>query len=232
MDPRGAKYGSAPELSIVIPTLDALSDRVERCIAAIRLYTKAAHETIVIENRSPPQGFTDPVNAGIRAASGPYVVVLNDDVEVLEGWWPPLRKALDDGALVAFPDSFRGFPQSEILFAPCLALSREAIDEHSHAPGAFFDPAFKIWFQDSDLLLRLCERKRPPVRVSESRIAHEWSSTIRRKDPGLTGWKELEDWIEEQTARDRETFVEKWSGGRRGPRARAIVEPYLESEGG
>ena len=51
--------------------------------------TEADHELLVLENRSPPQGYTAPANAGIRAARGRYIVVLNDDVELLEGWWPP-----------------------------------------------------------------------------------------------------------------------------------------------
>ena len=76
--------GEEPELTIVIPTLDAASERVRACITAIHRATpEAPYEIVVVDNGSPPQGFTAPVNSGLRAARGRYAVVLNDDVEVL-----------------------------------------------------------------------------------------------------------------------------------------------------
>jgi GT2 family glycosyltransferase len=223
------EYGIPPELTIVTPTIDVFSDRMRRCMSAVRAHTDVPYETVIVENRSPPQGFTDPVNAGIRASHGSYVVVLADDVEVHEGWWPPLRQALDDGALVSYPDYFpKGFPRSELFMSACLALSRDAIEECGYAPGTFFDPRFKVCFQDSDLLLRLCELERPPVEVKESRIDHKLSLTVRAKDPEITGSAELMAWIAEREAKDKEMFIEKWSGGRKGPRAMSIIQPYLE----
>ena len=129
------RYGGTPELSIVIPTVDVLSVRVRECVDAVRSNTDAEHEIVLVENRSPPQGYTAPVNAGIRGAQGQYVVVLNDDVQMMEGWWPPMRKALDEGALVSFAD-FGGFPRSDLFAAPCIALSREALVEVKRGRGA------------------------------------------------------------------------------------------------
>ena len=224
------EYGIAPELSIVTPTIDVFSDRMRRCMSTVREHTEAPYETVIVENRAPPQGFTDPVNAAIRAAQGRYVVLLADDVEVRQGWWPPLREALDDGALVAFPDYWpKGFPRSELFMSACLAISREAISGYGYAPDAFFDPRFRICFQDSDLLLRLCERKRPPVVVKDSHVHHELSLTVRLKDPDLKGLTEFQAWIAEQEAEDQRRFVEKWDGGRKGPRAMSIIQPYLEA---
>jgi glycosyltransferase involved in cell wall biosynthesis len=68
------RYGGTPELSIVIPTVDVPMARVRECIDAVRSNTEAEHEIVLVENRSPPQGYTAPVNAGIRAAQGRYVV--------------------------------------------------------------------------------------------------------------------------------------------------------------
>src|SRR4029077_12125547 len=95
--------GGGPELSIVIPTLDAAGERVRSCLHAIGCPTADPHEVIVVDNGSSPQGYTAPVNAGIRAAAGRYVVVMNDDVEPLPGWWQPLRAGLEAGASVTFP---------------------------------------------------------------------------------------------------------------------------------
>ncbi len=217
------RYGGTPELSIVIPTVDVLSVRVRECVDAVRSYTEAEHEIVLVENRSPPQGYTAPVNAGIRGAQGQYVVVLNDDVQVMEGWWPPMRKALDEGALVSFVD-FGGFPRSDLFAAPCIALSREALAECSHSPEDFLDPRFKVWFQDLDLLLRLCEMKRPPIPVA-SPFQGKWATTVKSLDD-----PEMAAWVREQIAADKKAFSDKWSGGRRAPRARAILAPFLEHE--
>ena len=62
--------GEEVELSIVIPTLDATSERLRRCVAALHNTTDVAHEIVVVDNGAPPQGFTAPVNSGLRAARG------------------------------------------------------------------------------------------------------------------------------------------------------------------
>jgi len=213
-------YGGVPELSIVVPTVDALSERVRDCVASLRTSTEADHELLLLENRSPPQGFTAPVNAGIRAARGRYIVVLNDDVELLEGWWPPLRRALEGGAWVAVPDAGGGYPRDDYFAAWCLAFEREAIERVGHAPGEFFNPEYKIWYQDLELLLHLCEAGHPPV-VVQSPIRHRWGRTVKHQEG------ELRAWIDEQIERDRQAFISHWPGGRRGERARRLLEPVL-----
>jgi GT2 family glycosyltransferase len=198
--------GEAPELTIVIPTLDAASERVRRCVAAVQGTTDAPHDIVLLDNGAPPQGFTAPVNAGLRAARGPYAVVMNDDVEPLPGWWPALRAALDDGAAVAFPVTVDGAMRRDFA-AWCFGLGREAIECFGHAPGEFFDPRFTVWFQDTDLLQRLRAAGRPPVCVDESRIRHGLSETVSTEDP------ELRAWIQREIARDHEHFLLKHGPG-------------------
>lgn len=207
--PPGARTGGArrpagerPELTIVIPTLDAASERVRSCIAAVQGATDAAHELVIVDNGCPPQGFATPVNAGLRAAGTPYVVVMNDDVEPLPGWWTPLRTAIDAGVAVACPLTVDGAMRYDFP-AWCFAMGREAVAEFSHAPGEFFDPALVLWYQDTDLLLRLRQAGRPPVIVESSRIQHGLSQTVGSDDP------ELAAWIRVQVAADRERFIAK-----------------------
>jgi GT2 family glycosyltransferase len=157
---------------------------------------------VIIDNGCPPQGFASPVNAGVRAARTPYVVVMNDDVEPLPGWWPPLRAALDAGAPVSFPLTIDG-PTRFDFAAWCFAMTSEAIDEFSHAPGEFFDPSLVLWYQDTDLLHRLRQAGRPPVHVEDSRIRHGLSESVGSEDP------ELSAWIRVQVAADRERFLAK-----------------------
>jgi hypothetical protein len=194
--------GEAPELTIVIPTLDAASDRVRACIASVQASTDVAHEIVIIDNGSPPQGFSRPVNAGLRAARTPYVVVMNDDVEPLPGWWAPLREALDAGTTVAFPLTVDG-PMRRDFAAWCFAMARESVDELSHLPGEFFDPSLVVWYQDTDLLHRLRQAGRPPVLVDGSHIRHGLSETVNSEDP------ELRAWIHAQVTADRERFLDK-----------------------
>ena len=194
--------GEQPELTVVIPTLDAASERVRACIAAVQATTDVAHEIVIIDNGCPPQGFASPVNAGVRAARTPYVVVMNDDVEPLPGWWPPLRAALDAGAAVSFPLTIDG-PMRFDFPAWCFAMTRETVDEFSHAPGEFFDPSLVLWYQDTDLLHRLRQAGRPPVHVEDSRIRHGLSESVGSEDP------ELSAWIRVQVAADRERFLGK-----------------------
>ena len=197
--------GEESELTVVIPTLDAASERVRACIAAVQVTTDVGHEIVIIDNGCPPQGFASPVNAGVRAARTPYVVVMNDDVEPVSGWWPPLRATLDAGAAVSFPLTIDG-PMRFDFPAWCFAMTRESIDAFSHAPGEFFDPSLVLWYQDTDLLHRLREAGRPPVHAESSRIRHGLSETVGSEDP------ELSDWIRVQVAADRERFLRKHPG--------------------
>src|SRR4051794_1947718 len=194
--------GEDPELTIVIPTLDAASERVRACVSAIQARTEGPYDIVLVDNGAPPQGFSAPVNAGLRAARGGYAVVMNDDVEVLPGWWPPLRDALDEGASVTFPVTIDGAMRTDFA-AWCFAVSREALERFSVEPGEFFDPRFRVWYQDTDLLTRLREAGTPPVCVEESQIRHGLSETVASDDP------ELRAWIGQEVARDRDAFVAK-----------------------
>jgi GT2 family glycosyltransferase len=191
--------GTPPELTVVIPTLDATSERLRRCVAAIGRATQAPHDIVIVDNGAPPQGFTAPVNAGIRAARGRFVVVCNDDVEVLPGWWPPLRDALEAGAAVAFPQTIDGAMRHDFA-AWCFAVSRVAIERHSIEPGEFFHPGLRVWYQDTDLLLRLRAAGTPPVFVPDAHVRHGLSETVATEDPALRAW------IDRQVEDDRLAF--------------------------
>jgi len=135
---------------------------------------------------------------------------MNDDVEVLGGWWPPLREALDTGASVAFPVTVDGAMRTDFA-AWCFAMSRETIERFQVEEGEFFDPRFRVWYQDTDLNTRLREAGSPPELVETSRIRHGLSETVASDDP------ELRAWISEEVARDREGFLAKHPGAQLSP---------------
>jgi hypothetical protein len=85
----------------------------------------------------------------------------------------------------------------------CFALDARTLTEMSHAPGEFFDPTLRVWFQDTDLLIRLRAIGQPPQLVRESRIRHALSATVRTEDPALRAW------IEETIAADKAAFARK-----------------------
>jgi hypothetical protein len=180
----------------VVPTFDVTSDEVPECLRSVKATVQAPHELIVIDNGAPPQGVAAPVNAGFRAARGRHLVLLNGDVEVLEGWWEPLARALEAGADVVFPTTTNGkmsrFP------AWCFAMRRDTFDRFAVAFGEFLDPALTIWCWDTDLRLRLREADMPPVHVPESRIRHAFHRTADLEHPD-DGYRE---WLHAQFASD------------------------------
>lgn len=194
--------GAAIELSVVIPTLDAAGDRVRACLRALQRNTDVPHELIVLDNGAPPQGFTDPVNAALRAARGAYLVVCNDDVLVDPGWWGPLRAALsdpEDPAAVVFPRTVDGAMREDFA-AWCFAFGRDTLERFAVAPGEFLHPELRVWYQDTDLLTRLRAAGRPPRLVAASTIRHGLSATVASSDPALRAW------IDAQIGRDRARF--------------------------
>jgi GT2 family glycosyltransferase len=134
--------------------------------------------------------------------------VMNDDVETLDGWWPPLRDALSRltaPAAVAFPQTVDG-PTRLDFAAWCFALSRSTLEHFAVAPGEFFDPGLVVWYQDTDLLERLRQAGRPPEHVPASRIRHGLSETVMSDDGTLRAW------INEQVLRDKAAFERKHGG--------------------
>jgi len=194
--------GMPLDLTVVVPTLNASSRRFGRFYRSLYETTDAPFQLVVVDNGKSAQGFSDPVNAGIRACTTRYVVVVNDDVVFKSGWWAPLRKALQQGAWVVFPltDSL----MRKDFAAWCFALDVNYLDQFAHSSDELFDPELRIWFQDSDLYLKLLQLGKPPQMVPESLIAHEFSATVGG------GNCNLEEWIHDVVVHDKEKFVERW----------------------
>ncbi len=142
-----AKTRPATPVSIVIPVYDRL-DLTRQCLTSLWKHTPAgAAEIIVVDNGSTDgtteemrelheegritavlneenQGFARACNQGAAAASHPYVLFLNNDTEVSEGWLEPLVDTLDLDARVGAAGSLLLFPDGTIQHAG-VALIRE-----------------------------------------------------------------------------------------------------------
>lgn len=189
------------ELSIVVPTLDVTSERFRRMYDSIQRNTNVPYQIIVVENGKFPQGYTDPVNTAIRGVNTRYVTVMNDDVQVLDNWWEPLRNNLDNGKGVVFPTTIGG--TREDFSAWCFAFIKVEL-LRVLGTSDLFNPIFKIWYQDTDLMLRLIQIGNPPYHVKNSFIHHHTSSTVATEDITLASW------IRDVIKKDEEAFKLKW----------------------
>ena len=119
-----------PRVSVVIPTWDG-AELLRQALASLASQSFRDFETIVVDNGSRDgtaamlardfpgvalvrfeenRGFAPAVNAGLRAARGEVLVLMNNDVEAEPGWLSALVTALD-----RHPDA--GFVASKMLSA-------------------------------------------------------------------------------------------------------------------
>ncbi|MCS7045255.1 MAG: glycosyltransferase [Gemmataceae bacterium] len=192
-------------LSIVIPSYHR-SDLLARCLTTVTAHAPPGTEVIVVDDASPGAcaartaaafagvrvvrqarrgGFAAAANAGIRAASGWVVELLNDDTEVQPGWadaalrWfaeptiaavAPLVLAWPEGTIIdsAGDDyDFGGFARkrghgqrlaAEFL-QPCFVFGASAAAAFYRRAAlqqvGLFPVSFGAYFEDVDLACRL-----------------------------------------------------------------------------
>lgn len=119
------------KVSIIIPVFNH-AGYTRQCLAALRANTShPAYEVIVVDNGSSDEtqpmlaarrditvirneenkGFTEACNQGAQAATGHYLLFLNNDTIPLKGWLEPLVRRLDEapwagaaGSRLVYPD--------------------------------------------------------------------------------------------------------------------------------
>ncbi len=132
-----------PRISVVIPNWNGLA-HLDTCLSALDRQTFSDFEIIIVDNASSdgsvafirrkyPQakvielpenrGFAGACNAGIRAAQGEFVVLLNNDTEVDPGW------------LAAIVDAFQRHPEAGIVASKMLLFDRRDV---FHTAGDFY----------------------------------------------------------------------------------------------
>lgn len=109
-------------ISVVIPNWNG-KDHLEECLNSLRRQTYRDFETILVDNGSVDgsvafvrgnypevrieelgenHGFAAGVNVGIRAASGEFIALLNNDTEVDEEWLHRLSSAIVENPAISF----------------------------------------------------------------------------------------------------------------------------------
>ena len=132
-------------VSVIIPNWNG-APHLPTCLDALRRQTYRDHEVIVVDNASTDgsraliterypevrliilptnQGFAGAVNAGIRAARGDLIALLNNDTEADPGWLAELVRALDQRPEAGFAASkLRLFDRRDTLHSAGDTFSR------------------------------------------------------------------------------------------------------------
>lgn len=220
-------------------------------IGSIREHTnpeKTPYELIIIDNGSPIKpptpdsyyaekivindknlGVTVAWNKGIRCSFGEYIVLINNDTQVYEGWLETLKEVLDSGEadlVMAHPmysntEPFaRAVESKKVLkgesifdslgkdFA-CVCFKKSLYDEIGE-----FDEQFFAYAADSDYFKRL-EQAGKKYKMVDKVAIHHVSDATGASIP------ETPEIMNE----DKKKFEEKWKGG--GPK---MEEQIIESE--
>ncbi len=139
--------GNVPPVSIIIP----LYSRVEltrACLLALERSTdRGCYELVLVDNgssdgtsnllreweskaviiRNPEnRGFAAACNQGARAARGKYLLFLNNDTEVTDGWLKSLTAILDDDPTVAAVGAKLLFPDGTVQHAGIMIVDDRA----------------------------------------------------------------------------------------------------------
>jgi glycosyltransferase involved in cell wall biosynthesis len=237
------KHEIVPGLvSIILPVYMkdyALFHYTGNCIGSIREHTpQNSFELVVVDNGSPMKapdeksyyahkvivnpenlGVTKAWNQGIRMSIGEYIVLINNDVQVFNGWLDHMKKALDEGGydlVMAHPmysltEPFARALESEAQIRKvcanenpkiytdfvdfsCVMFKRSLLDE-----VGMFDERFVSYLSDIDLFRRMEAKGKKYTCCELVPTSHISGATgmMIKQTPEIMN-------------KDREAFEEKW----------------------
>lgn len=193
-----AKVKKHPLVSIVIPVCNGI-EFTKKCYDSILRHTSQPYEIIIVDNGSTdgtkeafetislPEnvGFGGACNVGITAAQGEYIVILNNDTEVTDGWLE--RLLYHDGDLIGpVTNNSSGFQKRPVepfgtayevpkLIGFCLMVKKKVFKRIG-----LFDTQFGIGnFEDDDLCIRARRAGFKLVMAADTFIFHHGSQTFK-----------------------------------------------------
>ena len=239
-----AIYGS-PKVTIVIPTRDRAA-LLRRCVDSIRKQsTYANYELIIVDNESRedetlrflkafdgrvidyprPFNFSAQVNLGVRAADSEYVILLNNDTEVVSADWIEALLEYGQRPDVGAVGARLFFPDGRVQHEGVLVGSGGGLARHLDHGGYFglgecvrnvsavtaacmlvkkaafeeagsFDEGLRVAWNDVDFCLRLREKGYEVIYTPHARLTHhEGVSRGQRR-----------------REKDERLFRERWAG--------------------
>ncbi len=241
-------------LSIVVPSHNR-PDLLHACLGSVARHAPAGTEVLVVDDGSPGdcvsaaaaefaavgllrlprrRGFCAAANAGIRAAAGDVVELLNDDTEVLPGWAAAALRCFTDpgvGAVaplvLCWPDGAHVDSAGDRYYLGGVAAKRghgEPLGEaHLHARPVFgasassafyrraallrvgaFSESFGAYFEDIDLAFRLQRAGYRTLFEPAARVLHRVSASYGRARRRL---------LEQQSCNEERVFWRNLPGG-------------------
>jgi len=240
-----------PRVSILVPVYNELGYTVE-CIGSVpRSRPKVSYELIVADDASPDPsiarlgtiknlhylaqptnlGFLENCNAAFHACRGEYVLLLNNDAQLLAGALDAMVAVLDANPDVAAVGPKILYPNGRLqeagcavdrdggtimvgLFAdpgqPCFSYTRDVhycsgaalLVRRSEIGDTLFDKTFMpAYCEDVDLCLRLLSRGHRVVYCPEAEVVHHLSVSTNKQS--VTKRLQL-------VARNQQKLLEKW----------------------
>lgn len=148
-----------PRISVIIPVYNALED-LRRCVDSLARTAPGLYELILVDNGSAPAtaryirglrgavkirhsenlGFARAVNAGLRAARGEYLAVVNSDVAFFDGGLQGLAACLDadPGAGACGPLTNRTVGVQRVVLDPKVERDPRALGAFAQAMALKF----------------------------------------------------------------------------------------------
>ena len=122
-------------ISVIVPNYNGI-DIIPKCLSSLSSMSLKPDETVVVDNGSTdgsqelvrrdfpnvilvelPEntGFTGANNTGLKASSGDFIVLLNNDCIAEKNWLLNLRKRMNDPSIGAVASSMRNMRDPEIM---------------------------------------------------------------------------------------------------------------------
>lgn len=232
----------APRLGVVILAHNQLA-YTKRCVRSVLAHTPLPLRVVVVDNASTDgtaewvaavgapvelvrldenRGVSGGRNAGIEALRGTvdHIAFLDNDVEVLAGWWEPFVEVLaacpdvgiagERGHLVTITDEGReigtldapGPVACDMVVGFCMVMRESALRQI----GSFDEELGLFWHDDDDFCLRAIRLGWGVCHVGSGRI-HHFGHRSSELVPGIWAGPELPAELSE---RNQRYLAEKW----------------------
>jgi len=182
---------------------------------------------ILIRNKKN-LGFGGGMNQGLAVANGEYVIQINNDILLWEGWLEELLDVYNQNfspavgmVMPALEKSGMRFPEAlkakkeeidmetnadkygvHAQFGSCWCIRKDLLEKLYKQDGFYFDPQFSMLFkEDRDLYQRVYALGLETYRTHKTRVHHVGNLTVSK----IEGRKEI-------SANNRKLYEEKWEG--------------------
>lgn len=191
---------AVPTVTVAVVTSDIYREHAQKCLSLLKKHTKDFDLIIMDNNNSKDFNHAREMNKVLRSIETDYLVLMDDDVFVEEGWLDGLIKSFDDDTGVVNPlhrDRAGNLSYSGIYMKgdgrgthahlidkpdkpreiPSICSAATMIDMKK-CGNIFFDTSYKKYFLDLDYGLQVWEAGYKVKVASESIVTHLGGATM------------------------------------------------------